>query len=440
MAISLVYRSGRPNDGFMDLGFSTFDLTHAGQESHFMAVSDGREISRVYKNGFINVAELEQGPEGFVGVGRTSSKPGIRPTFGYSSSMRNFCVAFDGYLFNGNELREKMGGTDDADVVARFVADADGFEKGMENLANEARGHYCVNMVTEKGGAYSAVSPMMVRILSYGHGERGSAVVSESRALSHIGMFLQRDLEPGEIAEIGPEGMETLKHLGGKRRICSFLWPYYAMPDSVIQGIPAALVRQRIGRWHGRQDDGEYDIVCPVPDSGKVYPEGYSEQAGAPNREALKKYPFAGRSYDRPDQQYRDLIASLKITVIPSLAEGKRIVVMDDSVRRGTQLVKEGGPVDLLRKAGAREIHLRVCSPRNLAYCRCSPPDNGGYHDDELAANNFGTDQKLADHLGIDSVRFIDIDPFVDSIIEGSDLTRDDLSLGCYTDDFGYLE
>jgi len=448
MAITLVYHNNPGGNCFVDLGVAAFDMTHAGQESYSLSVADGRHLGSVYGDGVIDLMGLGHGPHGFAGVGRNSSKPGIEPAISYSRGMGNFSLAFDGFIVNGDGLREDWGGDSDAELAARFIADANGFEKGITNLSEAAKGHFCIALVAEGGQAYAARSPLGVRTLIYGEGPKGRAVVSESRALSHIGMRMVRDLEAGEIAEIDGSGLHTMKRLTGKRHVCSFLWPYYQMPDCVVEGVPVALVKDRIGGYLGRMDRADgigIDVACPVPDSGKGYEEGYAETYGCAHAELLKKYQYAGRSYERPGQSFRDLIAGVKLTVIPHKVRGKRIAAFDDSIRRGTQLVREGGPIDLLKSAEPREVHVRICSPRNIAYCRCSPPEGGVYKDHELAANRFPNDMDLANHFDpadrkVKSVRFIGIEPFVSCITEGSSLTRADLCLGCYTGDFGFLE
>lgn len=441
MAIALVYHGDPTSNCYRDLRIGTFDMSHAGQESHWFAVSDGRHLDSSYNSGIVDIMNND-GMTGFMGVSRNSSKPGARPVFSHSPKYGDFALAFDGYLRNGEKLREKRGGRIDADVAARFIADANDFQRGVENLAGEAKGHFCLAMATERGEGY-ATRWIGIRPLVYGIGESGHALVTESRALSHIGMERVRDIEPGEIVAIDGSGMHTLKQMDCKKTVCSFLWPYYQMIDCVTEGIEVAVVRSRIGAMLGGRDREAglvIDAVAVVPDSGSGYEEGYAPAYGCPQSRPLIKYPYAGRSYDRPEQVLRDITAGVKITVVPSRARGKRLAITEDSIRRGTQLIRPNGPIDLLHKAGVRETHLRVCSPRNIAYCRCSPPDGDAYEDEMLAANRFPTDDELAKYLKVNSVRFIGLDDFVGCITEGSALTRDELCLGCYTGEFGFLD
>lgn len=442
MAIALVYHNSPTSNCFTDLKVATFDMTHAGQESFLFGVSNGRYLDARNGTGIIDLTSDYNGLKGFVGVGRNSSKFGVTPAISYCNKFRDFTVAFDGYIINGGELRERYGGKTDAELSTRFIADANDFVKGVKNLAEEARGHFNLAVATEKGEGY-AVRWVGVRPLVYGKGERGQALVSESRSLSHIDMEIVRDIEAGESVLIDGSGLHSLEHIECEKTICSFLWPYYQMKDCVIEGIAIAEVKDRIGAWHAKMDkkDGiEADVAVPVPNSGKGYEEGYAMESGCFHSEALFRYEYAGRSYDRPEHFYRDLVAGVKLSIIPHKVKGKRVVAFDDSIRRGTQIVRPKGPISLLKSAEPAEIHVRVCSPRNTMYCRCSPPEKGEYRDGELAANRFPGDEELARHLGVNTVRFIELDPFVECIIRDSQLKRKQLCLGCYTKDFEFLK
>ncbi len=464
MAIALVYHKDPESDCFNDLRRAVFGMTHAGQESHWFAVSDGKRLHTLHGSGTVDIMEPVEVYDGSVGVGRNSSRPGTMPAVSYSSGLGEFAVAFDGYLMNGDGLREKYGGESDAELSARFIADANDFRRGMENLRNAAKGHFCITASTEKGRAYVARHPLGVRPLIYGEGERGHAVVTESRALGNMNMEIVRDIMAGEIAEIDGSGIHTLNpeyEMGSEMRVCSFLWPYYQMIDCVTQGMPVTKVKMRIGAAMGKADKKDevgIDFVAYVPDSGRVYEEGYALAYGCPHGELITKYQYAGRSYERPGQFLRDLIAGVKISSIPGkvamieeiveeLGTGlgqrdgiREVAFTEDSIRRGTQLIRDMGPIHRLRQSGAENLHGRICSPRNIAYCRCSPPDDGVYRDDELAANRFRTDEEMATFLGIKSVRFIGVGDFVDCITRGSKLAKERLCLGCYTNDFAFLD
>jgi amidophosphoribosyltransferase len=147
----------------------------------------------------------------------------------------------------------------------------------------------------------------------------------------------------------------------------------------------------------------------------------------------LIKWAYALRSYTRPTQEERNIEADAKISSVKSRIEGKKVVLFDDSIRRGTQVKQR--PIRYLKANGAKEIHLRIGSPRNTAYCRFASLEAT---DDTLLANQLDTDEKVAEYLGVESVKFPSIDEFIDGIIKGSDLVKDDLCLGCYSRDFSF--
>ncbi len=441
MAIALVYHNNPTSNCFTDLKFATFDMTHAGQGSYWFGVSDGRNVDSKEGSRIINLSCDYGGISGFLGVGRNSSKPGVRPTISYCTKLGSFALAFDGYIINGPELMERYGGRNDAELAAMFIADANDFFKGAENLAGESKGHFNLTVAGGDGCGYAVRYPG-IRPLIYGRNDKGQALVSESRALSHIRMELVRDIDAGEAVMIDGSGLHTIGNIPCRKVVCSFLWPYYQMKDCITEGIAVAEVKDSIGRWHAEMDerDGiDSDVAVPVPNSGKGYEEEYADRRGCRHSEALFRYEYAGRSYDEPEQWLRDLVAGVKLSIIPHKVRGKRVAVFDDSIRRGTQMVREYGPIWLLNSAEPKEIHLRVCSPKNKMYCRCSPPEKDRYEDERLAANRFPTDEALAKHLGVNTVRFIDEDAFIDCIIQGSNLSGEELCMGCYNKDFSFL-
>lgn len=463
MAIALVYHNDPTSSCYNDVRFAVFGMSHAGQESHWFGISDGRHIKTRDNSGIVRIMETPEEIPGTMGVGRNSSKSGTEPAVSYCNAFGNFAMAFDGYIINGEDLRAKHGGRNDGELATRFIADAGDFVKGIENLNEAVKGHFCVTVVTEKGEAYAARSRLGVRPLVYGEGERGQAIVSESRALKTIDMDIVRDIKAGEVVAVDGSGMHTLNpsdDLGSDMKVCSFLWPYYQMIDCVTEGIAVAVVKYRIGFHMGelaREVGIGIDVVTAVPDSGKGYQEGFARSYGCPHSEILVKDQYAGRSYDRPEQILRDLIAGVKQSAVPSRVMVKgdddvwvpgRIGATEDSIRRGTQFIRPKGPVDLLKMAGAEEVHGIICSPRNTKYCRCSAPDGDRYKDEELAANRFPTDEAMAHYLDSSSeprgrfktVSFIEVDPFVDCITRDNELKWGNLCLGCYTGDFSFLE
>ncbi len=443
MAITLVYGNNKKNNYFPHLNTSLFSLTHAGQEGHGFAVSDGRQIRTGSGKYTPDLLSGYNRLKGFTGVGQNSGRCVVEPVVYYTSKLGNFALAFDGYFKNGRKLRKKSGGSTDAETAARFIADSNSFERGVKNLEEASNGFFCITLVTEKGEAYAARSSLGIRPLIYGGNEDSHVIATESRPLDKLRILQSKNIRAGEIVAIDNSGIHTLEQMEDNMKLCTFLWAYYQMPDSVLYDLPVHREREIAGEILGRNDKGKFkiDIAGPVPDSALYYEEGYAKGYECPHGKIFTKYQFAGRSYDRPKQSYRDLIASIKISILNDKVRGKDVAVLEDSIRRGTQIVRPYGPIWHLKQAGAKSIHLRPGSPRNTAYCRLCPPDKGRFYDDDnLAANKFPTDKALADHLKIDSVRFIELDPFLNIITEGTGLKRENLCHGCYTGEFPFLK
>lgn len=250
-----------------------------------------------------------------------------------------------------------------------------------------------------------------------------------------MGMKIDRDIEPGEVSVIDGRDIRKLSPLKGKygQRLCNFLFGYWEYDDVVVDGIPIIIPKQKIARWLAQKDIDEgyadkIEIVLPIPGSGIPYAEEYAAATGKPLIFGLEKYQFAHRSYPKGTLKERQDEARRKLFVLPSKVKGKAIVVIDDSIRKGTQILE--GPLRMLKEAGARVIYLRLGSPRNYHYCRADYPP--GYSDADLLANRFPDDEGMASHLGIEHVRFIGMEPYLNFIVEGSKLRVEDLCKGCH--------
>ena len=202
--------------------------------------------------------------------------------------------------------------------------------------------------------------PLGVRPLCLGTVDGGWAVASESCALDHIGADFVREIEPGEIVAIGKNGMESFPGSPGRRGLCIFEYIYFARPDSVINGRLLYPVRQAMGVGLAREHDVDADLVMGVPDSATAAAVGYSRESGIPVGEGLIKNRYVGRTFIEPDQRLRDIGVKMKFNPLPQMLDGQRLVVVDDSIVRGTTTPSV---VKLLRKAGAKEIHMRICAP-----------------------------------------------------------------------------
>jgi amidophosphoribosyltransferase len=232
----------------------------------------------------------------------------------------------------------------------------------------------------------------------------GWVVASESCALDHIGATLLRELEPGEAIQIDAEGLRTI-HNGneGKRALCSFEYIYFARPDSIVDKRPVHSARREMGRQLAIQSPVDADMVMGVPDSATAAAIGYAEAAGIPYQEGLIKNRYVGRTFIQPNQRLRDLGVRQKFNPLPEVLAGKRVIVVDDSIVRGTTTPHV---VNLLRSAGAKEVHLRVCAPPIISPCHFGV--DMASKGELLAAQK--TIPEICEFVGADSLEYLSVE------------------------------
>lgn len=444
MGIAVVHYNDKNENCIDDLYGAIFNINHDGQERCGIALPVDGDFLRFTHNGLVRGLEekIPKDAKGYFGVGNVSHYPDHQPLIFTSSNLPSFVLTFDGFICNREKLKQEMDGflsPYDAELAGRIISQASDFEEGIHRLAKKIKGVFCLGLATEEGESYIARCPLATKLLMLGQGEQGYAAITESRAFRKIGMKPMRDFKPGEIVKIDNDGIHYLDLIEGKgRKICSFRWGYFSWVDAVIEGIPVNRVRERVGAVLAERDRKNgiiADRVTAIEDSGKAYGEGYAFQAKLPYFSIAIKYPYGIRSYPRPKGKRR-IEAKSKHSTVDDRADGYILVVLDDSLRRG--VVTEGGPLDYLRAAGAKKIHLRFGTPRNHYYCRMDYIDA---EDSTLPANKYPTDEELAKIFHVDSVSFPTEDEWVNAIIDGSSLTRDDLCLGCYkSGDFSFLK
>ena len=285
-------------------------------------------------------------------------------------------------------------------------------------------GAYSLTILTEDS-LIAVRDPLGVRPLCVGTINGGWIVASESCALDNLGADFVRDIEPGEAIIIDKDGLRTL-HKSKQRRVasCIFEQIYFARPDSLIDGKLTYSVRKSMGAQLAREHPIDADVVIGIPDSATAAAVGYAQESGIPYSEGLLKNRYVGRTFIEPDQRVRGLGVKLKLNTLPEVVEGKKLVVVDDSIVRGTTTPHV---VNLLRKAGATEIHLRVCAPPIQHPCQLGV-DMASY-DELIAANK--TIQEIKNFVGADSLGYLSVEGLVESV--GGNGTNH--CLGCFTGD-----
>src|ERR1700685_1111723 len=366
-----------------------YALQHRGQESAGIATSDRREI-RCYKS-MGHVADIFT-PEqiaclpGDLAIGHTRySTAGdtvllnAQP-FSVACNKGQIAVAHNGNITNAGELRRELEregsifqASSDTEVILHLVARSR--ERTLAGALREA--------MLQLEGAFSLVflaedrilvarDPHGFRPLAFGQMELSGGRVcyvfaSETCAFDLINAVYLGDVEPGEMVIAGPQGIERERYAPVRERTsCVFEHVYFARPDSIVFGRPVQQSRENLGRLLAREHPVDADVVVPVPDSGTAAAIGYASEAGIPFRQALIRNHYVGRTFIEPSQAIRDFGVKLKLNPIRHLLEGKRVILVDDSIVRGTTSRKI---VRMVRSAGAREVHLRVSCPPTVSPC-----------------------------------------------------------------------
>ena len=370
-------------------------LQHRGQESAGIAVTDGGQLSLHKRLGLVSSVFDEETLAGLDGdhdgrpplaaIGHTrysttgsNTLPNVQPVYA-RSDLGELMLGHNGNLTNATWLRDELGeqGVDfgsasDTEVLAKLIAHAPGrtWAQRVDYAFHRAVGAFTFTMLTETA-LVAARDPIGFRPLALGRlpGGRGWAVASESAALDAIGARFVRDVEAGEVLTIDDEGVHahaSSRASPERERLCVFEFVYLARPDSVIDGRLLYEARLEMGRQLAREQPADADLVIAVPDSAIPAAIGYAEEAGLPYREGLIKSRYVGRTFIQPAQRSRDEAVRLKFNPLPELLAGKRVVVVDDSIVRGTTT---GPIVEMVRRAGAAEVHVRIHSPQMRHPC-----------------------------------------------------------------------
>jgi len=423
--------------------FGLYALQHRGQESAGIATSDGSTLSLRTRLGLVSQAFDESDLSvlrGHIAIGHTrystsgsNNECNAGPML-VESSLGPLAVAHNGNLTNALALRmelehagERFASTTDSEILARVIARASG-----DTLAERIR-HAMPRMV----GAFSLAimttdrlfavrDPLGVRPLCLGTLRGRPVVASESCALATIGAQFEREVEPGEIVEISEFGV--VSHGTGDRNMhamCLFELIYFARPDSEIMGSRLHLMRQRMGAELAMESPVEADVVIGLPDSATPAAIGYARQAGIPYQEALIKNRYIGRTFIQPDQTLRQTGVSLKFNVLPEVVEGQRVVLVDDTIVRGTT---SRPIVQLIRSAGAREVHMRVHAPPMMWPCYLGV--DLAKRDELIAARM--TVPQIGMHIGADSIGYLSLDGLFNAIGKG----KQGFCTGCLTGNY----
>lgn len=361
--------------------YGLFALQHRGQESAGIASSDGSTVT-VFKDMGLVAQVFDEanlaGLDGHLGIGHTrysttgsshwSNAQPIHRQVGSTS----VALAHNGNLTNTRALAAALGRpreTSDSALMVEAIAqrlddersDARGLEKAMLDALPTFEGAFSL-VVMDQGRVIGVRDPFGFRPLCLGElPEGGWVLASETAALDLVGAQFRRDVEPGEMLVIDASGLRSFRPFPEQEpRLCLFEYVYFARPDSRLHGQTVHAARRRMGDILAREHPVEADVVVPVPESGIPAAQGFSEGSGIPYADGLVKNRYVGRTFIEPSQAMRDRGIRLKLNPIPETLRGQRVVLVDDSIVRGSTTRKL---VEMVRGAGAKEVHLRVSSP-----------------------------------------------------------------------------
>ena len=409
--------------------YALYALQHRGQESAGIAVNDDGVFTAYRDVGLVSEVfpkeRLQALGTGSIAVGHvrygttgSDNKRNVQPIL-VNHFKGRMALAHNGNLTNSQELRQKLESsgsifhtTTDSEVIAYIIVQERLKTSSIEAAVSAAMGHI--------EGAYSLVissptkliavrDPHGFRPLCMGHLKDGSVVfASESCALDAIGAEFDRDILPGEIVVADKNGVRSdTSHCGkAEKRLCVFEFIYFARPDSVIDGSSVHIARQRAGAFLALEHPVQADIVIGVPDSGLDAAMGYARQSGIPYGMGFIKNKYIGRTFISPTQALRESEVSIKLNPIRSVVAGKRVVLIDDSIVRGTTCRRT---IDLLRKAGAREIHMRVSAPPFVSECYYGTDIDDK---DKLIATHHSVEE-IAKIIGVDSLGYLSLENVV---------------------------
>ena len=425
-----------------------YALQHRGQESCGIAVNDDGVFRHHRGDGLVpdvfTQAHMEHLGMGNMAVGhvRYSTTGGknannIQPLV-IRHIKGNLAVAHNGNLVNAPDLRkyfELRGaifhGTSDTESIAYSIVSqrltSSSTEEAVEKVMYTLRGAYsCVVMTATKLIAFR--DPNGFRPLCLGKTDDGAYVVaSESCALDTLGAHFIRDIKPGEIVVISTDGVKSIEtHCGKKGNICVFEYIYFARPDSVIEGSSVEHARMRAGAYLAKEHPVDADIVIGVPDSGLDAALGYAYESGIPYGIGFIKNRYIGRSFIQPSQNQREDAVRIKLNVVKENINGKRVIMIDDSIVRGTTCARI---VRLLREAGAKEVHMRVSSPPFKYPCFFGTDVDS---QENLIACKFDSVQDIAREIGVDSLGYLSVDA-TNKLAEKSDCG---FCNGCFTGNY----
>lgn len=359
--------------------YGLYALQHRGQESAGIAISDGRNIKYHKAKGLVpevfDESSLANLKGGSIAIGHVQYSAAGEDYINNAQPLvikyknGTFALAHNGQLVNAEELRRELENkgavfqtSTDSEVIANLIARqaSENIESSIKLAVESIKGSFALVIMTEDK-LIAVRDPNGMRPLALGKLGNSYIVASESCAFDAVGADFIRDIRPGEIIIIEKDGLKSLQvPVPLETSLCIFEFIYFARADSNIDGISVYMARKEAGRILAMEQPVEADLVIGVPDSGTTAAIGYAEASGIPFGEGLIKNRYVGRTFIKPSQHLREQAVQIKLNALKKVVRGKRIVMIDDSIVRGTTSKKI---VEMIRLAGAKEVHMRISSP-----------------------------------------------------------------------------
>ncbi len=424
--------------------YGLFALQHRGQQAAGIAVTDGETLDYHKGKGLLSdVFALNTLPKGIGALAHVLYSGGKVRTanaqpFVVSYQHGAIAVASNGRLTNAAQLREELAKDGavfssgvDAELMALLIARANGrgLEESIQYMTSRLEGAYAAAFMT-KDALIAVRDPYGLRPLAIGKTEDGFYVVaSENCAFDAVGAVFVRDVKPGEIVRIDNSGLKSISvNPAKKSALCVFEFVYFARVDSAIDGLSVYEARYQAGKRLARVQPVEADLICGVPDSALAAAIGYAEESKIHYGDGLAKNRYVGRTFIQPDQSQRVRSVHMKLNALQSNVKGKRVVLVDDSIVRGTNSLQL---VDMLKQAGAKEVHMRIASPP-VRYC-CNLGINTPVMQELI--NAFLTVEEVCSQIHADSLCYLGMEDLAAAVREAGSQGSESMCMACFNNE-----
>jgi len=435
-----------------DMFHTLLSLQHRGQESAGICTFAGKTLKNTRGMGLVTEFFTKHKLQGIFGnraIGHVrystageSTLENAQPLL-FDSPHMKFAIALNGTLTNFLQLRKQLTteghifvGSGDTEILAHILAskilETNDYLEGIKESMKVLDGSYSVTLLNDKGELFGFKDPIGFKPLCYGESADGKHIIaSESVAVDALRGHLIKNFEPGGIIKIDADGnlSDEMGPKANRHGFCVFEFVYFARPDSRFDGICVYDVREQLGRNLARHEPEAIDesnaVVVPIPDSGRTAGSGYSIESGIPLREGLMKNRYVHRTFIMPSQAIRDWAVYLKLNPVKTQIAGKEVILVDDSIVRGTtcrQIVK------LVRDAGAKKVHLRISCPPLISPCYMGIdfPNKAALIAAKLSV------QEICQYMGADTLNFQNLE----GLVQATQMPRSELCLACLTGDY----